>query len=137
VSYEAQAAVELEMIADRNEAAYYPFNIVEQNGMNVVHFDELFSAIVADVAQGVPQATISAKFHNTMAQVVVEMCQHLAVQAGINKVALSGGVFQNRLLFRLTVAALEGVGLDVLTHSEIPANDGGISVGQAVIANFA
>jgi hydrogenase maturation protein HypF len=65
------------------------------------------------------------------------MCKRLSVRTGIGKVALSGGVFQNRLLLRLTVATLEKSGLIVLTHSKVPANDGGVSLGQAVIANFA
>ena len=67
----------------------------------------------------------------------MQLCKRLADTTGINKVALSGGVFQNRLLLRLTVAALEEAGLEVLTHNEVPTNDGGISLGQAVIANFA
>jgi hydrogenase maturation protein HypF len=70
-----------------------------------------------------------------MAGVVVQMCQRLAKSSGIKKVALSGGVFQNRLLLRLTVAALEEAGFEVLTHSTVPTNDGGVSLGQAVIAD--
>jgi hydrogenase maturation protein HypF len=64
------------------------------------------------------------------------MCQRLARWSDIKKVALSGGVFQNRLLLRLTVAALGETGFEVLTHSKVPTNDGGVSLGQAVIANF-
>ena len=67
---------------------------------------------------------------------VVRMCQILARDTGINKVALSGGVFQNRLLLRLTSDYLEKTGLNVITHREVPTNDGGISLGQAVIGNF-
>jgi len=137
VDYEAQAAVELEMVADKSETGSYPFSIIEQNGMNIVHFDELFPAIISDLGKAVSPAVISARFHRTMAQVVTQMCQRLAKRTGINKVALSGGTFQNRLLLRLAVAALEEAGLSVLTHSEVPTNDGGISLGQAVIANFA
>ncbi|MBA7693789.1 Carbamoyltransferase HypF [subsurface metagenome] len=136
IDYEAQAAIELEMIADEAETGSYPFAIMTQEGMNIVHFDELFSAIIKELDHGVSQATIAMKFHNTIAQVVTRMCQRLSHQAGLNKVALSGGVFQNRLLLRLTAAALERAGLEVLTHRNVPANDGGISLGQAVIANF-
>jgi hydrogenase maturation protein HypF len=136
IDYEAQAAIELEMVADENETGSYPFSIIEQNGMNIVRFDELFSAIINDLSQGASPARISSRFHRTVAQVVMQMCKRLASRTGINKVALSGGVFQNRLLLRLTVAALEGAGLSVLTHREVPTSDGGISLGQAVIANF-
>jgi hydrogenase maturation protein HypF len=137
IDYEAQAAIELEMVADESETGSYPFAIMERDGMNVVYLAELFSAIITDIGKGVSPARISARFHHTLAQVVKEMCQRLASRTGMNRVALSGGVFQNRRLFRLTVSALEGVGLEVLTHREVPANDGGVSLGQAVIANFA
>jgi hydrogenase maturation protein HypF len=137
VDYEAQAAIELEMIAAKSETGSYPFSIVEQNGMNIVRFEELFSAIIGDLDKAIPQAVISARFHRTLAQVVRQMCRELASRTGISKVALSGGTFQNRLLLRLVVAALEEAGLSVLTHGEVPTNDGGISLGQAVIANFA
>jgi hydrogenase maturation protein HypF len=67
---------------------------------------------------------------------VVEMCRRMARRCDIWRVALSGGVFQNRLLLRLIVAALKEAGFEVLTHEKVPTNDGGISLGQAVIANF-
>jgi hydrogenase maturation protein HypF len=137
VDYEAQAAIELEVIADEGEGGYYPFDVVKQNGMEIVKFGRLFEAIIKDLDKGCTPGVISARFHNTMPQVVVEMCQRFTKRTGIGKVALSGGVFQNRLLLRLTVAALEKAGLSVLTHSQVPTNDGGVSLGQAVIANFA
>jgi len=128
IDYEAQAAIELEMVADESETGSYPFSIIEQNGMNIVHLDELFSAIIVELVKGVSSASISTRFHRTIAQVVMQMCKRLVSRTGINKVALSGGVFQNRLLLRLTGAALEGAGLRVLTHSEVPTNDGGVSL---------
>ena len=64
------------------------------------------------------------------------MCQLVSKDAGTKRVALSGGVFQNRLLLRLTTAALQREGFEVLTHRLVPPNDGGISLGQAVMANF-
>ncbi|MFC2007394.1 carbamoyltransferase HypF [Chloroflexota bacterium] len=136
IDYEAQAAIELEMVAGESETGSYPFSIIEQDGINIVLLGELFSAIVIDLGKKVSPAGISMKFHRTMAQMITQMCQRLARRTGINKVALSGGVFQNRLLLRLTVAALEGAGFGVLTHGKVPTNDGGISLGQAVIANF-
>ena len=80
---------------------------------------------------------ISLKFHHTMAEIIAEMCKLIAGESGINQVALSGGVFQNRLLLRLVTSALHREGFSVLTHHLVPCNDGGISLGQAVIANFA
>jgi hydrogenase maturation protein HypF len=139
IDYEAQAAIELEMLApdeiDKSES--YPFSIVEEGGMRVVKLKELFSAVVWDVRNQTPVPIISLKFHNTVARIIAEMCKLVAKETGINQVALSGGVFQNRLLLRLTTSALQREGFSVLTHHLVPCNDGGISLGQAVIADFA
>ncbi|UCC64782.1 MAG: hypothetical protein JSV36_07010, partial [Anaerolineae bacterium] len=86
--------------------------------------------------RGVPVPRMSVRFHATIAQVIVETCQRLAEETGLRTVALSGGVFQNRLLLALAVPALRGSGFDVLLHRQVPTNDGGLSLGQAVIANF-
>ncbi|MCJ7521909.1 MAG: FGGY-family carbohydrate kinase, partial [Dehalococcoidia bacterium] len=137
IDYEAQAAIELEMAAEQGENGSYPFFIVGQDGVNVVRLKELFTGIIRDLREGVTLGKISARFHNSMAEIVVAMCRRLSAVSGIRKVALSGGVFQNRLLLQLAVAALNEAGFEVLTHGEVPTNDGGVSLGQAVIANFA
>ena len=140
ISYEAQAAIELEMAAEEGRRSHssklYPFEIVEQNGSRVVKLAKLIAAIVKDARGGVPAPRISLRFHRTMAQIVREMCLSISEDTGIKVVALSGGVFQNRLLARLVVESLETDGFNVLTHRDVPCNDGGISLGQAVIANF-
>ncbi len=145
IDYEGQAAVELEMaahayygeeaVSDTGES--YPFRIVEDEGKRILRLKELLSAVVEDLRRGVPTARISAKFHSTVAQMTGEMCRLVANETGISQVALSGGVFQNRLLLRKTVSLLESDGFQVFTHRQVPCNDGGISLGQAVIANFA
>ncbi len=141
IDYEAQASVELEMLASDDagelESNSYPFSIVEDEGAKVVKLGELFSSIVQDVKNQVPVPIISIKFHNTAAQIIIMMCKAIAKETGMAQVALSGGVFQNRLLLRLTTAALEKEGFSVLTHQVVPCNDGGVSLGQAVIAHFA
>ncbi|MCK4369351.1 MAG: carbamoyltransferase HypF [Dehalococcoidales bacterium] len=138
IDYEAQAAIELEMLApdEVDESASYPLSIDEEGGIGVVKLKELFSAVVQDVRNQIPLPVISLKFHNTVAQIITEMCKLIARESGINQVALSGGVFQNRLLLKLATAALQREGFSVLTHHLVPGNDGGISLGQAVIANF-
>ncbi|MBW1676165.1 MAG: carbamoyltransferase HypF [Deltaproteobacteria bacterium] len=138
VDYEAQAAIELEMIAAREivKPDSYLFEIDVSNDTRIVRLRELFRGILSDLGQGRSQAEISARFHNTMALLVVKMCQKLAQSTGVNQVALSGGVFQNRLFSALTRKYLEEAGLAVFTHKEIPCNDGGISLGQAVAAHF-
>ncbi|MGA7677650.1 MAG: carbamoyltransferase HypF [Dehalococcoidia bacterium] len=136
IDYEGQAAVELEMIAYDAGDDSYPYSITEHDGTNIIQLKELLSAIVKDLYQGVSKATISARFHNTVAQMICEMCQLIARKTAINQVALSGGVSQNRLLLRKVVPLLEAASFSVLTHKQVPCNDGGISLGQAVIANF-
>jgi hydrogenase maturation protein HypF len=150
IDYEGQAAVELEMaahsftmarnvngelISDNN--ANYPYRIVEDDGVRIVRLKDLFSAVIDDLYQGVSKGMISVKFHNTVAQMVNDTCHLIAEETGIIQVALSGGVFQNRLLLRKTVSLLESNGFQVFTHRQVPCNDGGISLGQAMIANFA
>ena len=141
IDYEAQAAIELEMLAPdkthRPEAKAYPFNIVAENGAKVVKLGELISSVVTDLRGSIPVPVISLKFHRTMAQIIVAMCRDISQGSGLKRVALSGGVFQNRLLFGLTTQALSKEGFSVLTHHLVPCNDGGISLGQAVVANFA
>jgi len=148
IDYEAQAAVELEMaahsfiiargldeaIAGNNER--YPYRIVAVEGIRIVHLKDLLSAVIEDLRQGVSKGRISVRFHNTVAQMVNEMCHLIADESGVRQVALSGGVFQNRLLLKKTGSLLESSGFQVFTHRQVPCNDGGISLGQAVIANF-
>ena len=142
IDYEGQAAVELEMAAYEEDYAHaqesYPYRIVKDEGIRIVHLRDLLSAVIEDLGQGISKGRISVKFHNTVAQMINEMCRLIADETPmVSGVALSGGVFQNRLLLRKTVSLLEGSGFQVFTHRQVPCNDGGISLGQAVIANFA
>ncbi len=141
IDYEGQAAVELEMIAydatSQVGSMSYPYSITNSGGVNIIQLRELFSAITSDLRRGLPAAAISARFHNTVARMVSEMCQRIAGTTGIKEAALGGGVFQNRLLLRTALPLLKTGGFSVLTHRQAPTNDGGVSLGQAVIANFA
>jgi hydrogenase maturation protein HypF len=136
--YEAQAAIDLEMLAtdDTSKVEPYPFSIAQGKGMRIIALKELLAAVVQDVRDHVPTPIISLRFHHTMARITAEICKTISRDTGISQVALSGGVFQNRLLLRLTKAALEQEGFTVLTHRMVPTSDGGISLGQAVVANF-
>jgi len=138
IDYDAQAAIELEMIVgnDVRDTSTYAFSIDQLEEKRVVRLGELLEAIVFDVKNGIPAAIISLKFHQTVANFIASMCKHIAESRGIHQVALSGGVFQNRLLLRLVRTALRQEGFTVLTHRLVPCNDAGISLGQAVIANF-
>jgi len=143
IDYEGQAAVELEMAAYEDDYAHvqesYSYRIVEEDeGIRIVRLGDLLSAVIEDLHQGISKGKISVKFHNTVARMINEMCHLIANETPmVSGVALSGGVFQNRLLLRKTVSLLESSGFQVFTHRQVPCNDGGISLGQAVIANFA
>ena len=140
VSYEAQAAIALEMQAPdrltKTRMGNYPYSFEEQVGITVVKLGELFSALVSDARNKIAMSTISFKMHQTVARITVDVCCKISQQTGIKQVVLSGGVFQNRLLLKLTSAGLKQAGFQVLTHHLVPCNDGGLSLGQAVIANF-
>jgi hydrogenase maturation protein HypF len=144
VTYEAQAAIELEMIATQWERARppelpepYPFDLQPGNDGVVIRLQALLQAIQANLAAGTGAVEIAWRFHHTMASLIVHTCRQLARESGVQTVALSGGCFQNRLLLALTVPRLERSGFDVLLHRQVPCNDGGLSLGQVALARFA
>jgi len=138
IEFEAQAAIELEMLAPDDAGRFdtYPFTIELESGMLLVRLKELIAAVVSDVTSGVPAATISGRFHRTAADMITETCHIISEKTGIKSVALSGGVFQNRLLLNLAIDMLGKEGFKVFSHRIVPCNDGGIALGQAVIAHF-
>lgn len=131
VKYEGQAAIELEQVADPGFMGSYPCSISDGQ----INGAELISALAQDLSNGTPVPEAAAAFHNGLADVMVQAAREAAKSESLNTVALSGGTFQNRLLVERVTSGLETAGLEVLTHSRVPANDGGISLGQAVIAN--
>ena len=133
INYEGQAAVELEQLADPGEAGSYQARIGDQTPFGISGCD-LVRAAAEDTAAGIPGAIVAARFHHGVAALIEDGCLLLRERHGLATVALSGGVFQNLLLLHDTVARLEARGFRVLVHSRIPCNDGGISLGQAVIA---
>ncbi len=128
VNYEAQAAIELEMLADRGVEDAYAFGIGEE-----IDPAPVLRAVVADVRAGVPAPVIAARFHNGVARMVREVCLRLRAETGLSAVALSGGVFQNILLLEKTVPLLQEAGFTVYLHRRVPPNDAGIALGQAVV----
>ena len=137
ISYEGQAAIEFEQLADPGERGAYAAAIVPGAGPGEpfrARGADLIGAALADLAAGVAREVVAARFHNGLAALIEGGCVLLREQFGLNTVALSGGVFQNLLLLGGTVTRLEARGFTVLTHSRVPCNDGGISLGQAVVA---
>ena len=136
VSYEGQAAIELEQLADPGETDAYPLDVepaVDGGGL-LLAGTGLVRAVVADLAAGTPRPAVAARFHNGLAQGVLDVCRRVRAERELDAVALSGGVFQNLLLLERTVAGLEAAGFRVLLHGRVPPNDGGISLGQAAVA---
>ena len=133
INYEGQAAVELEQLAAPSRHDPYRAAITDGQPFTVAGQD-LVRAAAEDLLAGVPREIIGAKFHLGVAAMIGEACGLLRDRSGLGSVALSGGVFQNLLLLGRVVDLLEDMGFRVLTHSRVPPNDGGISLGQAVVA---
>jgi hydrogenase maturation protein HypF len=133
ISYEGQAAVELEQLADPAERGAYRATATGQAPLLLAGAD-LVRAVAEDLAAGTGRGVIAARFHNGVAGLITDVCLRLRERHGLSTVALSGGVFQNLLLLHAVVGRLEDLGFAVLTHSRVPCNDGGISLGQAVVA---
>ncbi len=133
VSYEGQAAMELEAAADEVAGDPYPLPVVEGE-MIEIDPRPLVRQIVADLNSGEPVGRIGGRFHRALAGAVVESCRLVRRRTGLSTVALSGGCFQNRLLTELVWDQLGRNGFEVLLHARVPPNDGGISLGQAAVA---
>jgi hydrogenase maturation protein HypF len=133
INYEGQAAVELEQLADPGVTGAYPAGI-EADPPFRARGGDLLRGVVDDLAAGIAPEVIAARFHHGVAALIEAGCLLTRERSGLGTVALSGGVFQNQLLLRGAVSRLEARGFRVLVHSRIPCNDGGISLGQAVVA---
>ena len=134
-TYEGQAAMELEMAIDKGTEDHYDFLYQEQEGACSVNPAPLLKGICADIKAGKPTGYISATFHNSIAVMIVAICRRLKERYRLDRVALSGGCFQNGNLLSRSISGLRQAGFTVLQHHLIPPNDGGIALGQALIAN--
>jgi hydrogenase maturation protein HypF len=135
VNYEAQAAIELEMAAhESTDESAYPFELQLIGETWRIGTHSLFDWLLRDIREGVRAADISRRFHNGLASLFLGLAEKLRESHGLNRVCLSGGCFQNILLFRLLLSALRTQNFEVYFHSEVPAGDGGISLGQALVA---
>ena len=132
INYEGQAAIELEMIADKNAGQNYEFEITESG---IIKSEKVIKRAVEDLLNGVSASRISAGFHLAVAGLIAKIARQLRDERNLKRVALSGGVFQNMFLLERVCRLLESDGFEVLTHNRVPTNDGGISLGQAAVAN--
>jgi hydrogenase maturation protein HypF len=133
INYEGQAAVELEQLADPGETGAYRAEVTGQWPFCIEGAD-LVRAVTGELTEGAPAPLVAARFHNSVAALIEDGCVLARERHGLDTVALSGGVFQNLLVTERAAARLAARGFRVLTHSRVPCNDGGISLGQAVVA---
>ena len=139
-NYEAQASIEFEALCDKHESSSYPINFTQgssgSGGNDVLELDirEIILSVKLDLDRGIGTPIIAAKFHNTISNMVSEVCCLLRENHTCNTVVLSGGVWQNFTLLNKTIPKLEKNGFSVLIHSNVPANDGGVSLGQLAVA---
>ncbi len=131
VTYEAQAAIDLENCCDTAEKGVYIYAFED----GVIDTQFIIREIVEDWRRKENKSIISAKFHNTIAQICLDASLDIQKNTGVNTVALSGGVWQNITLLQKTKPLLEENGFSVLIHNQVPSNDGGISLGQLMVSS--
>ncbi|HLP87748.1 MAG TPA: carbamoyltransferase HypF [Nostocaceae cyanobacterium] len=138
-SYEGQAAINLEALVnidilnDSKENLNYPFKFNFSDNIYYIDSSSMWLSLLTDLQVQLPREVIAAKFHKSLADITVKIAHRLAVENAINQVVLTGGVFQNRILLEQVTQGLQQLEIKVLTHSLIPSNDGGLSLGQAMI----
>ncbi len=134
ISYEGQAAMELESFCASGIKERYKFQIYKEGEEFIIDPQEIFIDIIKDLKEEIDKKIMAAKFHNTVSEFTLNLCGKIRENSGINKIALSGGVFQNRYLTEKIISLLEKDDFQVYTQRKVPPNDGGISLGQAVVA---
>jgi hydrogenase maturation protein HypF len=134
VTFEGQAAIELEMAAQLGAGDEYSFDI-DSREPSQIDLRAMIREIVRDLQNGQSNYVIASRFHNTIAAVIAEVCRRLRETEHLSRVCLSGGTFQNMYLLERAIGRLRQLGFEVFIHSAVPPNDGGIALGQAVIAN--
>ncbi len=135
ITYEAQGAIEFEALVDEKVSAAYEFDLIEGETIGI-NCARLIADIVNDVLSQVSIGEISAKFNNAVADLILRLSLRFRERENLNRVALSGGCFQNVALLKASLRRLRENDFEVLTHRQVPPNDGGLALGQAVIASF-
>lgn len=134
IAFEAQAAMELEALAEPRADATYSTRLAEEGETIVVCTPDIVRGVVGDLLREVPAARIAARFQATLADVIAQVCERIRQRTGVGAVALSGGVFQNAWLLDAAIGVLEARGFEVYSHRHVPPNDGGLALGQAAVA---
>ena len=133
VNFEGQAAMELEMLAEDSSKAIYDIQWTSRAPIKILP-QPIIRGVVQDIQNGMSPADISIKFHQTLIVLFGEICGTVRRDHDLNRVVLSGGCFQNSLLLKGLIGQLEAHHFEVYAHQQVPANDGGIALGQAMVA---
>jgi len=139
VNYEAQASIELESLVEQRFSEPYSYSFFAEKSnstdeMLIIDPALMFHEIIADIQSKVDIRIIASRFHTTIAQIVKDVVVRLSKSHNTSKIILSGGVWQNRVLLEQTMTLLGTLGYEVFTHHRVPCNDGGLALGQAVVA---
>jgi len=135
VNYEAQAAIELEMaIDDARDYEAYPMDVIRSGDGWLIDTKLLFQAIIDDLRRQKAPAVISQRFHNALVNSLTDVAERAREQTGLKRVCLSGGTFQNAYLSERLRRRLEAAGFEVFSHAAVPCGDGGLSLGQVLVA---
>lgn len=139
ITYEGQASIELETAITKTCSEHYNYKIDQSidndDVIYEINFDKTIAELLKDKLSGTDKSIMAAKVHNTVINSSVNLCTRISTITGIKKIVLSGGVFQNSYLLSNLSNALKELGFEVYTHSKIPSNDGGVSLGQLLIAD--
>jgi hydrogenase maturation protein HypF len=135
VNYEAQAAIELEMLMDDGDrGGAYPIEVVEDGDAWRLSTRPLFEALVSDLQKGAAAGSVSLRFHQGLIEALARVVEFVRRRDGLERVCLSGGSFQNVYLLEHLTERLRSEGFEVFTHTQVPCGDGGLSLGQALVA---
>lgn len=135
ITYEAQAAIELENILDPYVEEDYSYAIEEENGMYLIDYQSILLGILKDIENALAPSFISAKFHNTLGNVTIDMVCRISEKYEVKVIVLSGGVFENNYLLTYILKGLKEKEITVYYNQQIPTNDSGISIGQLGIVD--
>ena len=135
ITFEGEAAINLENISTKKNNESYEFEIKKYEEKFILDFNNIIKGIICDIDNKVNMSIIAKNLHNTIIKSTIEMALYIREKTNINTVVISGGVFQNEILFKGVVKGLEQYKFNIATHKIIPCNDSGVSLGQLIIAN--
>ena len=135
ITFQGEAAIDLENLCCRDDQSFYQYNISLEDGIYIIDCKPLIKSVVIEVIDGIDKELIARRFHNTIIKFTIELCEILRKEYNLSSVVLSGGVFQNEILLINIYKEIIKRDFKVYIHEQIPANDEGISIGQMIIGN--